>query len=163
MAQKPDGKAAKTERVAFTRPAAERIAEVVRQVEAGDRKAAALSFGARVSGGAGAVIKLGTFTGAWEKLTYKVVTLDGGAQTASVLNVCNPAPAISQARTVVFSTVKGTHVAVEIEYQPTSSTCMLSIGSLDLTLIPGYMGGQVQVLGHNADGCLTWHSVYSCE
>lgn len=45
MAQKPDGSAAKTERVTFTRPAAERIAKVVRAVEGGDRNSAPLRFG----------------------------------------------------------------------------------------------------------------------
>jgi len=59
VAQKPDGKAAKTERVAFTRPAAERIAKVVRKVEAGDRGAAPLRYDrAGVGGGGGAKIRL---------------------------------------------------------------------------------------------------------
>jgi hypothetical protein len=46
MAQKPDGKSIRTERVTFTKPAAERIAKVVRTVEQGDRSGAALTFGA---------------------------------------------------------------------------------------------------------------------
>ena len=50
MAQKPDGKPARTERVTFTRPAAERIAKVVREVEAGDRDQAGLTFGVRTGG-----------------------------------------------------------------------------------------------------------------
>jgi len=47
VAKKPDGKAAGVERVTFTRPAADRIAKVVRQVEAGDRDGAALYFRVR--------------------------------------------------------------------------------------------------------------------
>lgn len=75
MAQKPDGKAAKTERVAFTRPAAERIAKVVRQVEAGDRKSAPLRFGTKVVGGtSGNVFRICTFTGAWNINATKTVT-----------------------------------------------------------------------------------------
>lgn len=75
MAQKPDGKAAKTERVTFTRPAAERIAKVVRQVEAGDRNAAPLRFGTRAVGGAKEkVFRICTFTGAWAINSDKTVT-----------------------------------------------------------------------------------------
>lgn len=73
MAQKPDGKAAKTERVTFTRPAAERIAKVVRQVEAGDRKGAPLRFGTRAVGGT-KVFRICTFTGAWSINATKTVT-----------------------------------------------------------------------------------------
>lgn len=44
MAQQPDGKPARPERVTFTKPAAQRIARVVRTVESGDRTQAGLSF-----------------------------------------------------------------------------------------------------------------------
>ena len=50
MAQKPDGKPAGTQRVTFTKPAAERIARVVREIEGGDRDGGPLTFGARVGG-----------------------------------------------------------------------------------------------------------------
>ena len=76
MAQKPDGKSAKTDRVTFTRPAAERIASVVRKVEAGNRDSAPLVFNrAGVGGGGGGtVFRMCTFTGAWSKGTQKGVT-----------------------------------------------------------------------------------------
>jgi hypothetical protein len=45
-ANKPDGKS-NTQRVAFTRRDADRIARVVRTVEAGDKKGNALTFGHR--------------------------------------------------------------------------------------------------------------------
>lgn len=163
MAQKPDGKAAKTERVTFTRPAAERIAKVVRQVEAGDRKGAALSFGARVSGGAGAVLKLGTFTGAWATAQYKTVTLAGTTNTASVLNACNPVADAACERTVVFSSVSGTQVAVELQYRPTCATCHISIQGFDLSSLPGHAPNEVQMLGHDANDCLTWYSITTCS
>jgi hypothetical protein len=73
MAQKPDGKAAKTDRVVFTRPAAERISKVVREVEAGDRDQAGLTFGNRV-GGSGKAFRVCTFTGAWSIGSTKNVT-----------------------------------------------------------------------------------------
>jgi hypothetical protein len=74
MAQKPDGKPARTERVTFTKPAAERIAKVVRAVEGGDRDAGPLSFGVRMSSPpGGSPIVLAKFTGssAWLKMTTK--------------------------------------------------------------------------------------------
>jgi hypothetical protein len=75
MAKKPDGKAAKTERVVFTRPAAERISKVVRTVEAGSRDAVGLSFGRPGdSSGGGKVFRVCTFTGAWSIGSTKNVT-----------------------------------------------------------------------------------------
>ena len=81
MAQKPDGKSAKTERVTFTRPAAERIAKVVREVEAGDRDQAGLTFGNRSGGSSGKVFRVCTFTGAWSKNSAKVVKFRGITST----------------------------------------------------------------------------------
>ena len=79
MAQKPDGKAAKTERVVFTRPAAERISKAVRIVESGDRNATGLRFGTRSSGSSGAVIKFAYYTATtnWTVVAY------GGATTTN--------------------------------------------------------------------------------
>lgn len=51
MAKKPDGAAAGTQRVTFTKPAAERIGKVVRTVEAGNRDQGPLTF--RSAAGAG--------------------------------------------------------------------------------------------------------------
>jgi hypothetical protein len=73
VAQRPDAKAAKTQATSFTRPAAERIARVVRKVEAGDRKENALSF-QRVGGGGGKVFRVCTFTGAWSINATKTIT-----------------------------------------------------------------------------------------
>ena len=73
MAQKPDGKPARTERVTFTKPAAERIAKVVRAVEGGDRDAGPLTFGVRMSTPGGSPIVLAKFTGssAWLRMTAR--------------------------------------------------------------------------------------------
>ena len=119
MAQKPDGKAAKAERVTFTRPAAERIAKIVRRVEQGDRGAEPLVF-ERIGVSSPFALKLATFTGNWETGTYKTVTLSGSTQTASVYNWCNPATegdALSTAenRYVIFGKVSGTNSAIEVQ------------------------------------------------
>lgn len=69
-----------TTRVTFTRPAAERIASVVRTVERGDRDQSALKFGRPVpadasGGGAASAIRIGTFTGQWNKNATATITL----------------------------------------------------------------------------------------
>ncbi len=167
MAQKPDGKAAKTERVTFTRPAAERIAKVVRKVEQGDRGAEALRF--ERLGGTPTSLKLATFTGNWQTGTYKTVTLSGSTQTASVYNWCNPAVGGSTSdesctRYVIFGKVGGTNSAVEVQCQATCQTCHMTLGSFDLSQLPGYDAGQIQMLGHNTTGpCLEWYSVTTCS
>lgn len=64
-----------TERVDFTRGAAERIANVVRLVEQGDRDGTALRFGKVVDTPASKVFRVCTFTGGWAKEEIKTVTL----------------------------------------------------------------------------------------
>jgi hypothetical protein len=98
MAQRPDGKAAKTERVVFTLDAAERISKAVRAVEAGSRDAGGLSFGRPGdSSGVGKVFRVCTFTGAWSKNDAKVVTFRGVTST--------PNTAVAQN---IFVTISGT-------------------------------------------------------
>jgi hypothetical protein len=89
MAQKPDGKAAKTERVTFTRPAAERIAKVVRAVEGGNRDTAPLVFGARVGGSSAKIFRVATFAGAWSIGASKVVTFKNQTNTPNTANATN--------------------------------------------------------------------------
>lgn len=173
MANRPDGKAAKTERVTFTRPAAERIAKVVRKVEQGDRGAEALRF-ERIGGVPGS-LKLATFTGNWETGTYKTVTLSGSTQTASVYNWCNPAiggntASSTQSRYVIFGKVGGTNSAVEIQLRTTQCTASLTLGTLDLTTLPGFDAAAIQLLGHDkqntsstCSGGLQWYSVTTCS
>jgi hypothetical protein len=85
VAQKPDGKAAKTERVSFTRPAAERIGRVVRIVEAGNRDSGPLTFD-RPLAAQGSPIKSATFTGAWSIGAAKLVTWKYVTGTAIAYN-----------------------------------------------------------------------------
>lgn len=87
-AKKPDGKAARTERVTFTRPAADRIAKVVRQVEAGERDSAGLHFGVRQSL-PGVTFRICTFTGSWIKNSAKVVTFKYQAASPNTVNATN--------------------------------------------------------------------------
>lgn len=97
MAGKPNGKADRGDRIVFTRNAAERIAKVVRHVEAGPRNGAALVYGAHLD--EGPFIRMATFTGSWAKDTARVVTLRNHTATVSAQNVFN----------VAGSTVAGTY------------------------------------------------------
>ena len=79
-----------TARVDFTRGAAERIANVVRAVELGDRDGAPLNFG-RVpdAGGSKVVFRICTFTGAWSKNAQKVVTYKYQSATPNTVSARN--------------------------------------------------------------------------
>jgi hypothetical protein len=98
MAQKPDGKPARTERVTFTKPAAERIAKVVRAVEGGDRDAGPLTFGNRGVVSNPKAFRICTFTGSWSINATKVVTFKyqtATPNTVTVQNVLFPIPQLS--------------------------------------------------------------------
>lgn len=85
MATKPDGKASRTERVTFTKPAAERIAKVVRAVEAGNRDSKGLSF-SRVVASPAKSVSLATYTStnAWVKgSTNQVLIVTASTSTVS--------------------------------------------------------------------------------
>ena len=96
MAQKPDGKPAKSVAVTFTRPAAERIAHVVRTVERSGRDTKGPAWNPRMEGGSGGVFfHIGTFTGAWAISSVNVVTFKYQTttpNTASVTNLFFPYP-----------------------------------------------------------------------
>ena len=96
MAQKPDGKPAKSVAVTFTRPAAERIAHVVRTVERSGRDTKGPTWNPRMEGGGGGVFfHIGTFTGAWAISNVNVVTFKYQTttpNTASVTNLFWPMP-----------------------------------------------------------------------
>ena len=89
MPQRPDGKAAKTERVTFTKPAAERIAKVVRTVEGGDRQSAGLYFGQPGAASGGKLFRVCTFTGSWEIGSSKTVTFKNQTATPNTVAAQN--------------------------------------------------------------------------
>ena len=88
MAQKPDGKAARTERVTFTRPAAERIAKVVRQVEGGDRDTPGIYFGSAPASQQ-KTFRVCTFTGAWSIGSSRTVTFKNQTSTPNTVSASN--------------------------------------------------------------------------
>lgn len=90
-ARKPDGSSAKTERVTFTRPAAERIAKVVRQIEQGDRGSDGLRFLPRGGGGGSSpkTFRICTFTGSWSIGSEKTVTFRNQTTTPNTVAATN--------------------------------------------------------------------------
>lgn len=167
--------------VNFTRPAAERISRVVRTVEFGTRDGGGPIYDRPWYGDPGLTLKLGTFTGNWDRDTFATVTLHGSTQTASVYNWCNSAVGAdtantTQSRYVIFGRVFGTQSAIEIQLEPpTSSDCtgVMTLGSLDLRTLPGYDEGVIQLLGHSQqktsvtacddNACLQWYSITTCS
>jgi len=90
MAQRPDGKAAKTERVVFTLSAAERISKAVRTIEAGDRNQPGLTFDHPMPGGVGGkIFRVCTFTGAWSIGSSNTVTFKYQSATPNTASVRN--------------------------------------------------------------------------
>lgn len=154
---------ANTEGVQFTSDSADRIAKVVRIVEAGSRDSSGLRFDPRLESLASR-LRLGTFTGSWNVAEFKVVTLLDSTHTVNVYNWTTSVVADDESceRKVVFSKVKGTASLVQVEFQPTCETCLLSFGGVDLTALPGYSGGAVQLLGHTESACLQWYSITEC-
>ena len=167
---------ADNDRVSFTRQGAQRISRAVRIVEGGERDTAALSFERVGNAKTGTGLKLGTFTGNWETATYTTVTLHGSTQTASVYNWCNPAVGANtnntaETRYVIFGKVAGTQSAVEIQMRSTATECTatLTLGSFDLSTLPNFDAGVIQLLGHGAQdtastcsGGLQWYSITTC-
>jgi len=159
--------------VSFTRGAAQRIAKAVRTVEQGDRNQSGVTFDHPVPGG-GVVLKVATFTGSWSKGSWKTVTLQNSTNTASVYNWCNSSDGntsdTSASQFVVFGRANGTNSVLEISSLNTAHTCRMSIAGVDLTALPGYSSGVIQLLGHSAastsgTACatLTWYSITTCS
>ena len=76
------------ERITFTPRSAERIARVVRKVEAGDRQNAGLSFAA-LQVGTEKAFRVCTFTGSWSVNGSKTVTFRNQTTTPNTLIAVN--------------------------------------------------------------------------
>jgi hypothetical protein len=103
VAAKPDGKQ-RNERITFTRPAAERIAKVVRQVEGGDRDSSGLTF-RRVppqAQGGGSEVRLAiyTATSSWFVLSPFSIAATSTFNTKTIQFVFPTATAVVNSATV---------------------------------------------------------------
>jgi len=85
-----------SDRVTFTKRSAERIAEVVRTVEAGNRDTSGMATAPRFSGGGGSkVFRICTFTGAWSISAAKAVTFKFQTTTPNTVSATNLFAAIA--------------------------------------------------------------------
>lgn len=151
MAQKPDGKAAKTERVVFTLSAAERISKAVRIVESGDRDATGLSFGRPGNSPAGKVLRLATVTGQWATASTAVVTFYNVTNTPNTVSATN------------------LYLPIDVATGKTAE-CVIAKGgtawyltSVNFTKLKSFSAGEVQVFGHNTSGYAQWYSISTCS
>ena len=130
MAKKPDGKPARTERVTFTKPAAERIAKVVRAVEGGDRDAGPLTFGNRGVAGNPKTFRVCTFTGAWSINATKTVTFRNQTatpNTVAAVNLFFPFPAPASATDCAIAKDGTAWYLIDVPLESASTTVMTDV------------------------------------
>lgn len=144
MAQKPDGKPARVERVTFTRPAADRIAKVVREVEQGDRGAEPLTF-RRFGGTPVPSVKHCRWTADWAIDSTATITLMAATHvTATATNVFLGAGPGSG-------------------WIARDGTAGWKLISVNLTTQPGYNGSEIQLFGHGTSSAvMQWYSISTC-
>jgi hypothetical protein len=75
--------------VKFTRPAAQRIAAAVRQVEGGNRDQGGMTFEHPQGVGSVKLFRVATFTGAWAKNSVKTVTFKYATATPNTAVATN--------------------------------------------------------------------------
>jgi len=146
MPQRPDGAAARPQRVTFTKSSAERIAAVVRDYEAGDRGAEPLRFGT-VATDARKTFRIATFSGAWSINSTKVVTFKYQTATPNTAVATNLVCGLSPASSCDVSIAK-------------EGTAWFLVQP-NLTQLPGYSDSGTQVLTI-VSGSLRWIGTTAC-
>jgi hypothetical protein len=171
MADRPDGKAAKIERVTFTRQAAERIAKIVRRVEQGDRGSEPLVFQRVLSSPPSSPVRLCKTAAKWAKDTEAELNVwEDGTSTAP--EESSPSKTVTASNlfydvdegvfVVVAKAANGRWYLVEPGNPDDGSSCKKPvIAGEDLTTVLGYDATKTQVLGHEA-GCLKWIDTTTC-
>ena len=140
MPQKPDGKPAKSVAVTFTRPAAERIAHVVRTVERSGRDTKGPVWNPRMEGGGGVFFHIGTFTGAWAISSVKVVTFKYQITTPNTVSASNlfwPIPDGPQRDCAIAKEGTEWYLLVPQLYAANAATAAtITTASLEFTTLP---------------------------
>lgn len=145
--------------VNFSMASAERIADVVRKVEAGSRDADRVVTAPRFGGGDSSYkIYRGTFVNSWYTGDSHVVTLAGRTNTITVTNYTKNFwdGDSNTTATVLFSKVNGTMTALEIGMDQ----CRNIGGAINK--IVGFSTTSPQILGHQG-GCLKWYDTVTCS
>jgi len=131
------------DRVTFTKGSAERIAQVVRIVESGNRDTGGLPTSPRFGPG-GAAIKFCTWTGNWPHGDTATITFDPATSvTATAVNVV-----------LGFGPGNG--------WVARKGTAGWHLIGADLTLQPAFSSTEIQLFGHDDDGIANWYSITTC-
>jgi hypothetical protein len=133
------------DRVTFTKGSAERIAQVVRIVEAGNRDTGGLPTSPRFGGGGGSAIKFCTWAADWYAGETATITFDPATNvTATAVNVV-----------LGFGPGNG--------WVAKKGTAGWHLIGADLTLQPGYVATDIQLFGHSTSSALAqWYSITTC-
>jgi len=131
VAQKPDGRPARLQRVQFTRPAAERIAKVVRKVEEGDRRAGPLKFGPRqrpvAQAGDSDIFRIAAFTGTWDVDSTKTIEFIDPVHSNATATAINYFCGIAGGEVGVAKTASNVWHLVSWEMQEVCTTRVIDI------------------------------------
>lgn len=126
------------DRVTFTPGSAERIAKVVRIVEAGNRDATGYVPSPRLQGGGGKLFRVCTFTGAWSIGSTKTVTFKNQTatpNTASATNLFFPLTNTATTTTRDCAIAKDGTAWYLIDVRFYEKTATLSGGSLSQSVV----------------------------
>jgi len=129
VAQKPDGKPANLQKVQFTRPAAERIARVVRQVELGDRDTAPLRFAPRLRQAAGTkdIFRMARISAPWAFEDTATITFDNPIHSGATATAINYFCGIGGGRVGVCKDSTGVWHLVAWEMQEVCTTRLINM------------------------------------
>ena len=132
------------DRVTFTKAAAERIASVVRTVEAGNRDTEGFPTAPRFgAGGNGAPVKFCSWSATWSYSSTATITFATGGATATANNA-------------FLGVGPGDGWAAR------KGTAGWQLIGCDLTKQPGYAGGEIQLFGHDSSAVASWYSITTC-
>lgn len=134
------------DRVTFTPGSAERIAKVVRIVEAGNRDGSGLPTAPRFGESGRGSVRFCSWTATWAHSDTATITFDAAiSRTATATNV-----------------ILGVGPGDGWVAKKGSSGWQL-IG-FDMTEQPGYASGEIQLFGHSSSSAIAqWYSVTTCE
>jgi len=131
--------------VEFTRGAAERIAKVVRKVEAGGRNGSAFSPMPRLQSFGKGGVRFCSWTATWSHSDTATITFDPAtAQTATATNV-------------ILGVGPGDGWVAK------KGSAGWQLIGFDMTQQPGYADGEIQLFGHSSSSAIAqWYSITTC-
>ena len=133
------------DRVTFTPGSAERIAKVVRIVEAGNRDTGGLPTAPRFGDGGKGGVRFCSWTATWTYSETATITFD-------------PATSVTATATnVILGVAPGQGWVAK---KGTASWCLIGF---DMTKQPGYSSGSIQLFGHSTESAVAqWYSITEC-